>query len=360
LSETLHPNHDGLQGNWIPPAVRRLGEQAERLMREQAAEQNPPAQGEKPAEGEKPPAAREQPRHYQPPAQPQAQPPAQPPQVEQQPPAQTPDWEQRFNTLQGKYNAEIGQAVDRARTAEQRVNDLERRFQQMQVQTLPPPAAKPPTTVEIPAEDIEAYGAELPDAARRWARAEVAPEIQELRQELAQLRGTTQMSQVERNRERVRLGLSGWRADWDAINKDQNFLDWLKDADPMSGQNRSELLHNAYDNGDVNRTAAFFRAFIHDSGKYAGTEHTAAQPSAQTTSHTPAQGGAGPSLQDLAAPGRGRPASPGAPADKRTWSGKEIETFYAESSRGKFRGREAEYARIEAEIEAAMREGRIV
>jgi hypothetical protein len=355
LSETLHSNHDGMQGNWIPPAVRRLGEQSERLMREQAAQQNP--QAEKPAEGEgeKPPA-REQPRHYQPPAQPQAQPPAQP-QVEQQP-AQTPDWEQRFNTLQGKYNAEIGQAVDRARTAEQRVSDLERRFQQMQVQTLPPPAAPASPTVEIPAEDIEAYGAELPDAARRWARAEVAPEIAQLRQQVNELRGTTQMSLVERNRERVRQGLSGWRADWETINKDQAFLDWLKGDDPMSGQNRSELLHNAYDNGDVNRTAAFFRAFIHDSGKYAGTEHTAAQPSAQAAPHTPA--GAGPSLQDLAAPGRGRPASPGAPADKRTWSGKEIETFYAESSRGKFRGREAEYARIEAEIEAAMREGRIV
>lgn len=366
MSEAVN-QHDDMTGNWIPPAVRRAAIQADALMREasQSAGNPDPAgdqgagdQGGQDTPRPAAPPAAPGPATWTPPVQPPAPAPQPPP---AQPPAQPVDWEQRFATLQGKYNAEVVPARDRARDAETRLADIERRFQELQLQQMP--AGRPaPTVVEIPPEDIEAYGQELPDAARRWARAEVAPEMAAMRQEIAQLRGTSQSSALERAQERVKAALSAWKPDWESINTDPEFHEWLRQPDPFSGLPRQGLMGQAYNAGDSNRTLNFFRAFIYDTGKYGETtEHTAARPSAPAQPHTPAApGGAGPSLQDLAAPGRGRPASPGAPNEKRTWSAKQIEAFYSDSSRGRFKGREAEYARLEADLNAAMLEGRIL
>ena len=67
------------------------------------------------------------------------------------------------------------------------------------------------------------------------------------------------------------------------------------------------------------------------------------------------------SLERLAAPGRAKTAAApsAAPAEKPIFTRAQIADFYAQSTAGKFRGNLAEKARIEAEIFAAQREGRV-
>lgn len=119
----------------------------------------------------------------------------------------------------------------------------------------------------------------------------------------------------------------------------------------FSGAIRHELLTAAYEQNNAPRVLAFFKGFL--------SEEAALAPNSQgepdrgvTPEKIP--------LESLAAPGRAKTAAaPGAPAEKPTFTRAEIATFYADCARGKFRGRDAERNRIEAQIFEAEREGRI-
>jgi hypothetical protein len=154
--------------------------------------------------------------------------------------------------------------------------------------------------------------------------------------------------------QRVEAALARQVPDWEVINVDPGFLTWLSQVDPFSGRSRKEMLTDAYGSGDAIRTTAFFQAYKN--------EHTAVRP---TPGIPPIQTGASPAdrlpLADLAVPGRGTTATPPAPGapDRRIWTANEITQFYRQNREGRWQGREAEAARIEADIIAAGREGRV-
>jgi hypothetical protein len=67
------------------------------------------------------------------------------------------------------------------------------------------------------------------------------------------------------------------------------------------------------------------------------------------------------SLTSLAAPGRARPATGGnasLPADKPTYTRAQVKQLYEQHRKGAYVGREAEWARLEADFFTAQREGR--
>lgn len=337
--------------NHIPEAVRRSTARAEEMAR-QAGIANVPASDEPPA-GETPPAP---PEDNTPPAgeTPAAASPAPAPQPN--------EWEQKYRTLQGKYDSEIPGLRAQVNGLQQLLANLETRSPPQPVQ--PAPARAAPTVVALPPEDVEAYGQELIDAARRWALMEVQPLVDELRAEIKNL--GSNFSQVETSqreiaitqaREFVRLGLDSdpkLGPIWRATNADPGYIAWVQQPDPFSGQIRQPLLQGAFDSGQVDRVKAFFNAYL--------SEHTATQVPPQDSVHTPpAQGADRPSLEDFAAPGRGGPSTPPASgaSDKRMWTSPEIAAFYRDVNRGMYAGREADKLRTEQDIIAAATEGRI-
>jgi hypothetical protein len=350
------------QGNILPPAVRRQAERADELLRQVAEEQKPesqeqgqpseeqgqPQQGEQlelPLEGgehrgEAPPAPVEQPPREQ----------------------DVGYWRQRHDTLQGKYNSEISELKGRLRGLEANNTALQELLTRINAQPPAAPSSAPPKfvppRVEIPAEDVEAYGNELIESARRWARAEVNPEIEQLKQEIQSLRGQTNMTSEEMRRQALHAELDAKAPEWRQLNYDADFIKWLSAEDPFAGKTRQELLGEAYLRGDATRTANIFQAYQR--------EHTAVQPLRSPPAHTRAQsgysgsGGAGSvPLADLAAPGRTRSGSHGAQSEKRLWSQKDIAAFYSDVRKGVYQGREADKARLEQDIFAAASEGRI-
>lgn len=271
-------------------------------------------------------------------------------------PTQTDDWEQKYRTLQGKYDAELP-------GLRQQVQSLERVIAAIQQPTQTParaPAAN--TTVVVPPEDVEAFGEDLVAAARRWARAEMDPVIAELRATVDGIKAqygqleTSQRQTVQMTAQQsVMAGMDAHpvhKGTWRATNDSPQFLAWLQEADPFSGQQRLQLLRDAYAAGNTPRVAAFFDAY--------NREQTGNQVPVTPAPHTPAPGTGGPSLEDLAAPGRGNgPTPPGAQPDKRVWSTPQITAFYRDVQRGVFNGRDAEKARLEADIINAAAEGRV-
>ena len=267
------------------------------------------------------------------------------------------DWEQRYSTLQGKYNTEIAELRGQVRSLENLIGSM---------RTAPPADPSPPPSptfasmppgsgMKIPEEDIEAYGEDLIKGTQRWAEAHYAPVVQQLETRIRQLEGNTHRIETRSAAQSVEQALDRAVPDWQTVNVDPGFITWLGQIDPFSGNTRKSMITDAHTRGDAARTIAFFQAFKN--------EQTLVDPPRGT--QLGQTGGSSPPadrlpLEELAAPGRGptTPPAPGAP-DRRIWTGAEITQFYRRKGRGEWRGREADADRIEADIIAAGREGRV-
>jgi hypothetical protein len=336
----------------LPRAVRRAAQRANELQRAMHGGEG----GEETSEN----TTSVQPDDNPPVAEPEQQrlplgdEPSTPPQ--QPPPTDT--WEQRYRTLQGKYDREIP-------NLQAQVTSLERLIGSMRdapaAQPLPPPAPAPAPPSLIPQEDIESYGPELIEASRRWAAAEYNERMSSLQAKIDRLEGAqTQLTEAQ-VRDRVKDQLNAdpeLRGRWEQLNTDQGFLNWLQEIDPLAGRSRYEMLQQAYVGGDAVRTGMFFKAYI------AGHTVSAPPPYSPQTA-MPGNGqtqAGGRRLDEWASPGRAAGSSlpgNGATAERRVWTNREISQFYRERTDGKWRHREAEAYQLEADILAAGREGRV-
>jgi hypothetical protein len=95
--------------------------------------------------------------------------------------------------------------------------------------------------------------------------------------------------------------------------------------DPLSGCVRQQLLNDAIANGDAGRVVAFFKGFQREAGQASSPQrcHNTATPS------------------------------------KPTYTRAQIGALYEQHRKGAYRGREAEWTRIENDIFSAQREGRV-
>lgn len=254
-------------------------------------------------------------------------------------------WQDRYKSIKGKYDAEVPRL-------QSEVNDLRNQLQTAlaridKVTKTPEPAPQPLVTDK----DVEAFGSDLIDViarkAREVAQAEFAPRIAQLEAENAQLSGELNgisERQTISAKDTYFANLSREVPDWEALNVDQRFMDWLAEVDPLSGYPRQEYLNRALASLDVGRTAVLFKTF---------KELNATPPQ-------PAKPQPSKQLQRQVAPGTSRASTVAStnPAE-RVWSLSEIDQFYNEVRRGDYKGNEAERVRIEAEIDHAVAEGRV-
>ena len=110
------------------------------------------------------------------------------------------------------------------------------------------------------------------------------------------------------------------------IDRDPRWHQFLRETDTYTGQPRQALLNIAIADGSANRVIAIFKGFMQEAGV----------------------GGAQPS------PTRGHRAS-----GKPTYTRETIGQLYEAHRKGAYTGREQEWARQEADIFAAQREGRV-
>lgn len=267
---------------------------------------------------------------------------------------------QRWRTLQGQFNAE----VPRLRTANK---ELQARVAQLEnllstINSTPPAAPSAPQSAQklVTDEDVAEYGESI-DMMRKVTREEVGAlhgEIATLKGIIANLTQSVSGSvipQVQRvaqqqaasAEERFWTNLAQRVPNWQQINNDQDFQSWLLDIDPLTNTSRQTHLELAQRDLDVNRVVAFFNAFTAASGKYAPT--ATAQPTRSASE-----------LERQIAPGRARGTGSTAGQTAKTYTPGDISKFFNDVRSGKYKGREAERDRIERDIFAAQREGRIM
>jgi len=253
-------------------------------------------------------------------------------------------WEQKYQSLQSKYNAEVPRLYGQIREMQDQVQILITEKNKLEAT---PPVAPEPVKSLITEQDKEAFGTDLIDLIERAAESKVATlktregellnEINELKNQL----GNVSERQVVSDKDRFVFGLSQKVSDWEQLNVDAGFIAWLSEVDPVYGLPRQMALSNAYNALDVDRVANIFNTYK----TLVAPKPTDKQPK--------------PSLQSQVAPTRSRATSAptASDANQKFWTSDEIENFYTEWRRGFLEDDEA--ARMEKEIHAAIAEGRV-
>ena len=121
--------------------------------------------------------------------------------------------------------------------------------------------------------------------------------------------------------------------DYLQIERDPQWRRWMTTVEPLSGRQMGALLNDAIARGDAPRVINIYRGF-----------------SQQRTS-----GGQQQRTSGGHASGRARAAP-----QKPTYTPDRIRELYEQRRRGTYKGGEAEWARQEADIYAAAREGRVL
>ena len=76
--------------------------------------------------------------------------------------------------------------------------------------------------------------------------------------------------------------------DWQTINNDPNWLEWLREIDPLTGRSRQQLLDEARNAFNANRVANFFNAFK-SSGGASNQSSSQSEPERKAPTITKAQ-----------------------------------------------------------------------
>lgn len=260
--------------------------------------------------------------------------------------------EQKHRTLQGMYRTQKLH-TDRL---QKMVGELQRTVESLS-QSVTASAPAPSSEQPEPGQEELSYsdsdlGPEMSNYVRRMVRAEVEQRMRSLNQrvdEIGQQQGQTTASAAA-TRQSVFLSQLGARVpDWQEINVQEDFNDWLDVADPIYRTTRREALNSAAAEFDMDAVVEVFEAYKAETAPRAPVQ--AAAPKAPPA---PSE-----ELRRQMEPARSAPAAAPSEPARRVWTQAEIENFYVARVRGDYRGREQEADRVENEINQALVEGRI-
>lgn len=258
-------------------------------------------------------------------------------------------WEHRYNSMKGRYDATQRTIGEMQETISQLGDELVRTQQVLRAPRAPAPGNTPPAPLLTP-QDEEDYGKPLIDFAQRAALAAVAPKMTELENRNQELSQRLARSALTDMRADVTASVPNWRE----INRNPRFLAWLRLPDIYSGDVRQALLNRATQAADAPRVIAFFKGFLAE--EEATGQSLAPQPEPPVAPRTPAI-----RLDSLTAPGKARPAGGNSAqsVDKPVFTRAQIAAFYADVRASRYAGREVDKDKLEREIFAAQADGRV-
>jgi len=261
-------------------------------------------------------------------------------------------WEHRYNSMKGRFDRSQKQIKDLS----EQIASLQSIVATLELQkSAPVPAADARAERFLTPEEESDYGPEFLSVVGKKAKEELLPIVKQYESKIAELEAKLQgvngfVSQSAR--QRMLSDLDERVPEWREINRNDEFLAWLELPDLYSGAIRHELLKAAYERNDAPRVLAFFNGFLAEEAATRPATNAVAQ---ETGARAPVLDAA-----KLAAPGRAKSAAgTSAPAEKPIFTGAQIAKFYAEVAAGKYRGKEAEKDRLEAQIFEATRDGRV-
>ena len=249
----------------------------------------------------------------------------------------------QFNTLRGKYDAEVPRLHSLVSELQLQMQSLQNERTRVAPTTAPVTSDVPSHLVHLNPQEIEDAGQQNIDTQGKVAKGVVQAEMAKLDEKLAAY--DRRMNQVE-----LVQGETQAQNIWDAVDKlspgaknieltDINWRTWLSQPDPLTGVSRRELGMSALHSKDVRRLASLIEEFKRDTG---------------ITTHE--------KLSSQVKPERSKAGVSQTASTSRLPTYKEsyIKQVYNDSLRGAYKGREAEVAKLKADFDQAMVDGRVL
>jgi hypothetical protein len=262
-----------------------------------------------------------------------------------EPPAPQPKddvWEARYKSLQGLFNKEVPELQHRVKTLQSNLDEAIQRLNRASEKQESTPAQRPAADPK----DVDNFGQDLVDMVSRVSSQAIGQMAQMFEAKFSHieaklegmgqtLQGATQQVAVSAEQaffDRVTKLVPNW----EEVNTQPAFLTWLNEVDPVYGVERHVALKRAQSTLNADHAAAVFNAFL--------------GPKPQAKKVDPLDSQVSPRGAATVAP---------TPVEKPVLTQAQITKFYDDVRRGNYRGQDAEVARIEQVINAALAEGRV-
>lgn len=268
-------------------------------------------------------------------------------------------WRNNYLAMKGRLDSHQDSSRQAVADLTARVTELTSEIAKLKT-TPPAPVAAPPSAPFME-EARGRFGDGVVDLVQTGAKAAVLPEVQAmldahlkpLKDQLAQQGQVAQhaAAQVAATEEdRFFAALDATRPDWERVNAQQGWIQFMGERDPFSGVERQLLVNDAIAKRDVRRLVAIIDA-------YAGPYQSPTAPG----TNTPAAPAA-PNAPDLSP----APRTVGSTVVQTTRDDtaplvtrQEIAVFYQDVAAGRYRNRPTEKQAFESKIAEATRTGRI-
>lgn len=245
-------------------------------------------------------------------------------------------WEQKFNVLRGKYEAEVPRLHAQIRELTEQIQVLMRR---QETPADPPP---PEPKLVTPA-DEEAFGTDLVDMVRRTAQEIVTKATKEIDKKVDNAVKPVADKVAQNAVEQFWGAVDTAVPDFNTVNQDPRWIQYLSVRIPGTQITRRDAAQRAIDGNDASSLVELVNDW---------KTSVAAAPTPQVT----APAATHKSLESQVAPSSRQDTAPSKPAG-RIWSGEEYEA--ALDPRNAHRMPKADYEKLVADAEQALAENRI-
>jgi hypothetical protein len=254
-------------------------------------------------------------------------------------------YKSRYETMQGKYNAEVPRLHNELKELKamvfERLGDVSKRQEQ-------PIEVKVDPNAERLAKFEEEYGKEFLEMQRLLARMEAEELIKQRVTPMQEQVTTVEETQIKAAQQNFVSYLDSKveNGDWQALwaGQDEKFNQFLQTREPTSGLSYQQIVKYHNDNWDADGLAAVFNTYL--------------GPAVEVTPEPPAKPKQpNPAKEAIVAPSRNTHTAPPQQSDKRIWNNATIEEFKRADRANKYSPDESQA--MWDDLLQAMVEGRI-
>ncbi|PHS59632.1 MAG: hypothetical protein COB03_01975 [Alteromonas sp.] len=243
-------------------------------------------------------------------------------------------WQHRFQVLQGKYNGELPALRKEIEQLKQHVAGKDRRINELEKQA-PAPDSSGITDDQL-AHFKQEFGEDLVTFIERMTQKGAAPTDAGNTKELQERLDRLESEKHEDAEARFWVSLEQAVPNFRQVNSDPAFLQFLSTLNPQTGKQYQQALSQAQQSLDAKGVADVFKLYLNQ-----------AKPTQQQRQVPDEQ------VEPRTTKATQTPNSQGG----KLWTGADIAQFYRDKTAGRYAADEAQ--RLEADIFAAQREGRV-